>query len=68
MKKVLHSAVMSLLLGVGSLTAVSSSMANTNYPEKPVRIVVPYSPGGAVDSVTRMVAVRLSSELGQFCR
>src|SRR5690606_32672856 len=35
------------------------------WPERPVEIIVPYTPGGATDTVTRAVAERLSQRLGQ---
>lgn len=35
------------------------------YPERPVRIIVPYAAGGATDSVARLVGQKMSQELGQ---
>ena len=40
-------------------------MFSQAYPSKPVRVIVPYPPGGTVDSVARTLAVRLSEQMGQ---
>lgn len=36
-----------------------------NYPNRPVRVIAPYSPGGSVDMVARLVAQKLSDALGE---
>jgi len=45
--------------------ALCGAAAHAEYPEKPVRIVVPYPPGGAVDQVTRRIAQKLTEQTGQ---
>ena len=52
-----------LALGLAGLLAVPA-MAQ-DYPQKPVRVIVPYNAGGAVDYLGRVVAQQLSEELGQ---
>src|SRR5258706_11176185 len=35
------------------------------YPNKPIKLVIPYPPGGATDVIGRVVALKLSEALGQ---
>ena len=53
------------LLGLVALAAPYAQAQTPSYPHKPIRIVVPFGPGGATDVVARTVADKLSARLGQ---
>ena len=44
---------------------IGPSQAQTKYPERPVRIIVPYGAGGVADVTTRLVAQKVSEAMGQ---
>jgi tripartite-type tricarboxylate transporter receptor subunit TctC len=44
--------------------AVSNVAFAQSWPSRPVRIIVPYSPGGGIDTVARMLAQKLAEQLG----
>ncbi len=47
------------------LAAASAANAQPEYPSRPMRMIVPFGPGGASDFVARIVAPKLSDRLGQ---
>src|SRR5690606_23271413 len=63
-KKRLKFAVLALSAGVASLFGAVHATA-AEYPEQPIRVIVPFAPGGSTDIVTRIVTQRMGQELGQ---
>lgn len=57
------------LLASGALAVPSFTLAqaqtSTAYPNKPIKFIVPYSPGGLPDTVARVFAQRLGERVGQ---
>src|SRR6202041_4188415 len=54
-----------LAAGFSALPALSSAAKAQSYPARPVRVIVPYSPGGPTDVCARLVAQKLSDRLGK---
>ena len=53
------------LLATNLIGAVSAQTPAPNFPVKPVRIIVPQTPGGASDALARIVGQKLSEKWGQ---
>jgi len=56
-----------LIAGAALVLSCAGAMAQTpdKYPDKPVRLVVPFPPGGPTDLIARVVAVGMAADLGQ---
>ena len=52
-------------LAVATFALPLAAQAQASYPDKPIRFVVPYPPGGGTDVVARIVQMRLQAALGQ---
>ncbi len=55
---------LALLLAGCCLTTALSGNACAEYPDKPIRVIVPFPPGGAVDVVARLLTARMAQDLG----
>ena len=53
------------VLAALAATAAGSAFAQDKYPSKPVTVIVPQAPGGANDTIARIVAQKLTEALGQ---
>ena len=60
-RSILSAFVLSML----GVVSTGSALAQANYPDKPVRFVVPYPPGGGTDVIARIVQDRFQALLGQ---
>ena len=54
-----------LALATLALTVLTPAYAQSDYPNRPIKIIVPWPAGGATDNVARVVAQKLTAVLGQ---
>ena len=52
-------------LGFALASALAGATAAQTYPTKPIRVIVPYPPGDAVDILSRLIGPKVSERLGQ---
>ena len=64
MKKISSTLSCALLL-LGAYISLGEAHAQSSWPSKAVKIIVPYPPGGAVDVVSRKMAQKLTEQTGQ---
>jgi tripartite-type tricarboxylate transporter receptor subunit TctC len=56
---------MRALVGAAALALPNGAVQAQTYPSKPIRLILPYVPGGIIDTAGRHLALRLSESLGQ---
>jgi tripartite-type tricarboxylate transporter receptor subunit TctC len=57
--------IFSLAFGVTALASSGFGIAQGVYPNKSIRLIVPFPPGGATDIIARTLAQKLTTQLGQ---
>ena len=60
-----RSTFIAAVLAVLALPVAAFAQSQTDWPQKPVTLVVPYPPGGVNDAVARIYAIKLAAELGK---
>src|SRR5215469_12103927 len=54
-----------LITGTLALGVAATARAQSAYPNRPVRVIVPFAPGGLTDVVSRLIAGKVSEQLGR---
>jgi tripartite-type tricarboxylate transporter receptor subunit TctC len=63
--KLTRRAMIQSSLGLASAGALPSTHAQDAYPSKPIKLIIPFAPGGTTDIVGRLLSSRLGPALGQ---
>ncbi len=64
-KRLLGRLALAGLAFCAAVLPLSAPAQSTGWPSKPVKLVVPFPPGGSVDPLARLLSVRLSASMGQ---
>lgn len=55
----------SVFVVLAAILSLGAAPARAEYPERPIRLIVPYAAGGGADSAARIVAQQMGEKLGQ---
>jgi tripartite-type tricarboxylate transporter receptor subunit TctC len=58
-------ALLGAIFAIANIAGIGQSWAQSTYPSKPIRFVIPFPPGGGNDIIARYVGRKLSARLGQ---
>jgi len=61
----MRSALRFVALLVGAMMIVPSALQAADYPDHPVRLIVPFAAGGPTDTIARILASKLGEHLGK---
>ena len=54
-----------LVLVIGIISLIAGPALAQNYPNKPIRLIVPYAPGGSASVLAQIIGKKLGENLGQ---
>lgn len=54
-----------MLLGAPAIALAQSGVADSAWPTRPVRLLIPFAAGGAVDTTARLIALRMGESIGR---
>jgi tripartite-type tricarboxylate transporter receptor subunit TctC len=61
----ISSVVLSLIVAGVAQSGADAAQAQDGYPDRPIRLIVPFSPGGQTDNVSRLIGEAISPMLGE---
>lgn len=53
------------MVAIGLIMGIPAAWSQSQYPSRPIRLIVPYPPGGAVDPIARTIGQKLNEAWGQ---
>jgi len=57
--------ILFLAFSIAAASFAASPAANAQYPDRPIRLIVPFGPGSSSDTIARLVAAKAAERLGQ---